>query len=73
MSSGQDILALVAKLTTVLEGENASPAAGNTALLFALILSMQITRPDLSAEEVANFLHRQILSMAEKLKQELAE
>lgn len=62
------IMALAEKLLVVLEEENASPADGNTALLYTLVLSMQLSRPESGPEEVANFLYGRILELANEIK-----
>lgn len=67
-TGGQHIFDLSDKLTAVLQDANASPSLGNTALLYTLVVSMQISRPELGPEEVANFLYGQILSLAHAIK-----
>lgn len=66
--SGQHIFTLSEKLLTALEEAEATPSDGNTALLYTLVLSMHHSRPDMSPEEVANFLYKQILSLANEVK-----
>lgn len=68
---GSNIFDLSEKVVTVLEEANASPSTGNTALLYTLVLSMQLTRPEFSPEEIANFLYGQILALAHAIKKEL--
>lgn len=66
-----EILELAQKLMTTLEEANASPADGNTALLYTLVMSMHVSRPALSPEAVANFLYGRILSLANEIKRQV--
>lgn len=63
--SGKEIFDLSEKLVEVLEERDVTPSTGNTALMYTLVLSLHISRPDFSPEEIANFLYGQILSLAQ--------
>lgn len=62
-----NVLGLSIKILRLIAEERVSPAVGNTALLRVLVRSVQHSRGDLSPEEIASFLHEQILVVARTL------